>query len=267
MLLSALLENRKLCGALLGLVVFGVVYFLTTLPGDPPPSGAAEEEEEEEREAPRDFTLEQLREFDGIKSDKIYVAMKGDVFDVSSNRGMYGSDGSYGFLAGRDASRCLAKMSLEASDLDGSIEDLSVSESDALDEWHTTFKHVKCYPRAGRLSTPPPPETRLSLADLGKCLDQTRPPPPGRLQAPLLVAVRGIVYDVSYGGVDHYGPKGPYYKFCGRDASRALAKMSLDPSDIDDTTDLSDLSDKEVAILDDWEKLFKRKYPAVGVVL
>ena len=51
----------------------------------------------------------------------------------------------------------------------------------------------------------------------------------------------------------------------GADASRALAKMSFEPSDVArGWPDLGDLDEKAVKILDDWEKLFKRKYPAVG---
>eukprot|EP00635_Sarcinochrysidales_sp_CCMP3193_P003740 CAMPEP_0118889636 /NCGR_PEP_ID=MMETSP1166-20130328/463_1 /TAXON_ID=1104430 /ORGANISM="Chrysoreinhardia sp, Strain CCMP3193" /LENGTH=277 /DNA_ID=CAMNT_0006828229 /DNA_START=135 /DNA_END=968 /DNA_ORIENTATION=- len=262
------LENKVVSGALLGFVVFVVVYFLTTLPSAKPPPPA----QEEEKEPPRDFTPAQLREFDGRNSEKIYVSIKRDVFDVTAKKEMYGPDGSYGTFAGRDASRCLGKMSLDAKDLDGPIDDLLNSEVDALDEWHTTFKHIKGYPVVGRLSEPPPPSERTwTRAELRACLDRDQATPPaGRLHAPLLVAVRGTVYDVSYGGVEHYGPGGPYYRFCGKDASRALAKMSLDPNDIDaaqDSSDLSDLDDKENKILDDWQALFARKYPAVGTLL
>ncbi len=69
------------------------------------------EEEEEEPEPPRNFTLEQLREFDGEGDKPIYVAVKGDVFDVTRGRTFYGKGGWYGVLAGRDASRALALMS------------------------------------------------------------------------------------------------------------------------------------------------------------
>lgn len=35
----------------------------------------------------------------------MYLAIKGDVFDVSAKRYIYGPGGSYSFFAGRDASR------------------------------------------------------------------------------------------------------------------------------------------------------------------
>ena len=46
--------------------------------------------EEEEKEPPRDFTIEQLRKFDGTNNQPIYVSLKFDVFDVSQASGFYG---------------------------------------------------------------------------------------------------------------------------------------------------------------------------------
>nr|CAD1825030.1 unnamed protein product [Ananas comosus var. bracteatus] len=78
---------------------------------------------------------------------------------------------------------------------------------------------------------------------------------------PIYVAVRGAVYDVS-AGRGFYGPGGAYAVFAGRDASRALAKMSTAAADV--SGDLSGLSDKEIAVLNDWENKFRAKYPVVG---
>lgn len=44
---------------------------------------------------------------------------------------------------------------------------------------------------------------------------------------PILLAVRGLVFDVSKGR-DFYGPDGAY-PFSGKEVARALAKTSLDP--------------------------------------
>ncbi len=38
----------------------------------------------------RDFTIEQLREFDGSEGKDIYISLKGDVFDVTEARELYG---------------------------------------------------------------------------------------------------------------------------------------------------------------------------------
>ena len=79
----------------------------------------------------------------------------------------------------------------------------------------------------------------------------------------LLVGVRGTLYDVSSNG-EMYGKGGSYNLFAGIDASRALAKMSFKPEDLNG--DLEGLSQSERDCLDEWEQKFKDKYPAVGKV-
>lgn len=81
---------------------------------------------------------------------------------------------------------------------------------------------------------------------------------------PILLAAKGVVYDVTRGR-DFYGAGGAYNLFTGRDCSRALAKMSLDPKDV--TEDVSDLTADERKVLDDWVVKFEAKYPVVGRVL
>ncbi|KAG8063582.1 hypothetical protein GUJ93_ZPchr0003g18587 [Zizania palustris] len=78
---------------------------------------------------------------------------------------------------------------------------------------------------------------------------------------PILIAIRGQVYDVSRGRL-FYGPQGPYSLFAGRDASRALALMSFDPIDL--TGDLEGIGPDEIEVLQDWEDKFKERYPRVG---
>ncbi|CAK9221221.1 unnamed protein product [Sphagnum jensenii] len=80
---------------------------------------------------------------------------------------------------------------------------------------------------------------------------------------PILVAIRGNIYDVS-SGKSFYGPGGSYAVFSGKDASRALAKMSTKSEDV--SADLDGLTEKEIQVLDDWDKKFKAKYPVVGHV-
>ncbi|KDP30537.1 hypothetical protein JCGZ_15246 [Jatropha curcas] len=78
---------------------------------------------------------------------------------------------------------------------------------------------------------------------------------------PLLMAIKGQIYDVSSSRM-FYGPGGPYAKFAGRDASRALALLSFDPQDL--TGNLKGLSDSELEVLQDWEYKFMEKYVKVG---
>jgi membrane-associated progesterone receptor component len=61
-----------------------------------------------------------------------------------------------------------------------------------------------------------------------------------------------------------YGPGGPYALFAGRDASRALAKMSFEPEDL--TSDISGLGPFELDALQDWEYKFMSKYVKVGTI-
>jgi membrane-associated progesterone receptor component len=80
---------------------------------------------------------------------------------------------------------------------------------------------------------------------------------------PILVAIRGKIYDVT-SGKSFYGPGGSYAVFSGKDASRALAKMSTNSEDV--VPDLDGLTDKEIGVLNDWDQKFAAKYPVVGRV-
>ena len=253
--------------ALLLCIAFGA-YVAYVVTNEPVRDGtqAAPDEKEDETEPPRDFTAQQLRAFDGKDDDTpLYVSLKGDVFDVSEARSFYGPGGGYALFAGRDASKCLATMSLEEADLDQPVDDLNFGEREQLDEWHFKFKEMKGYPLLGRLAAPEDGSAYISRKELlargtGSCA-----PFKGRCCAEHLIAVRGQVYDVGYGGVEFYGAGCSYHLFCGRDASRALSKMSFKPEDVEKGwPDLGDLDAKDTKILDDWEKLFARKYPVVA---
>ncbi|KAI4378147.1 hypothetical protein MLD38_015669 [Melastoma candidum] len=61
-----------------------------------------------------------------------------------------------------------------------------------------------------------------------------------------------------------YGPGGPYALFAGKDASRALAKMSFEEKDL--TGDISGLGPFELDALQDWEYKFMSKYVKVGTI-
>ncbi|KAF7085055.1 hypothetical protein CFC21_088543 [Triticum aestivum] len=80
---------------------------------------------------------------------------------------------------------------------------------------------------------------------------------------PLLMAIKGQIYDVTQSRM-FYGPGGPYALFAGRDASRALAKMSFELSDL--TSDVSGLGPLEVEALQEWEQKFMGKYVKVGTI-
>jgi len=91
----------------------------------------------------QDFTLEQLREYDGVKSNgRILMGVLGRVFDVSNASDFYGPGGPYSVFAGRDASRALATFSVDASQFKDTYDDLSdlkPSQMSSVKEWEMQF--------------------------------------------------------------------------------------------------------------------------------
>lgn len=92
----------------------------------------------------RDFTLEELKFYDGVQSDgRILIAVLGQVFDVSRSYEFYGPEGPYSVFAGRDASRALGTFSVDASQFKNGHDDLSdlkQSQLDQIREWEMQFK-------------------------------------------------------------------------------------------------------------------------------
>lgn len=116
---------------------------------------AFEPKEPVELDPPKDtpFTKEELSRHDGIKSPTLYVGVKGVVFDVTKNVKAYGPGTSYHVFTGKEASRGLAKSSLEPEDnrpdISDKIDDLSEKELGVLDDWYTFFS--KRYNIVGRV--------------------------------------------------------------------------------------------------------------------
>ncbi|KAH6770866.1 membrane-associated progesterone binding protein 3 [Perilla frutescens var. hirtella] len=104
---------------------------------------------------------------------------------------------------------------------------------------------------------PPPVQLGEITAEELKLYDGADP------KKPLLMAIKGQIYDVSQSRM-FYGPGGPYALFAGKDASRALAKMSFEEKDL--TGDVSGLGVFELEALQDWEYKFMSKYVKVGTV-
>ncbi|KAG0477536.1 hypothetical protein HPP92_013856 [Vanilla planifolia] len=108
----------------------------------------------------------------------------------------------------------------------------------------------------------PEPELPAEPVQIGEVtLEELKAYDGSNPKKPLLVAIKGNIYDVSRSRM-FYGPGGPYSLFAGRDASRALALMSFDHNDL--TGNLEGLSDSELDVLQDWEEKFMEKYVKVG---
>jgi membrane-associated progesterone receptor component len=109
---------------------------------------------------------------------------------------------------------------------------------------------------------PPPPLPEAEARDYSLAeLAQYDGSDPGK---PLLLAIRGQVYDVGRGR-DFYGPGGPYGMFAGKDCTRALAKVAFDPDLF--TGDMEGLDQEELDKLEEWIEMFEGKYRRVGRLL
>ncbi|XP_041927264.1 neudesin [Alosa sapidissima] len=79
---------------------------------------------------------------------------------------------------------------------------------------------------------------------------------------PIYMAINGVVFDVTT-GKDFYAKGAPYNALVGKDSTRAVAKMSLDPEDL--THDTTGLTEEQLESLDRvFTGTYKAKYPIVG---
>lgn len=79
--------------------------------------------------AERGYSSEQLAQYDGSDGSRpLLMGVRGFVFDVSAGDRFYGPDASYHALIARDASRAVARMSIDASDLNDQCDSLDGSE-------------------------------------------------------------------------------------------------------------------------------------------
>ncbi|KAF8896854.1 cytochrome b5-like heme/steroid binding domain-containing protein [Gymnopilus junonius] len=96
---------------------------------------------------------------------------------------------------------------------------------------------------------------------------KTLEPFSGRDGGRILLAINGIVFDVT-AGRNFYGPNGMYGNFAGRDASRGMAKQSFDLemlTPVDQPLDkLDDLKQDEIDNMKGWIEHFSNKYIICG---
>jgi glycerol-3-phosphate dehydrogenase len=85
---------------------------------------------------------------------------------------------------------------------------------------------------------------------------------------PILLAVFGDVFDVSFGGENGepsmYGVGSGYHALAGKACTRALALMSVASKDIDKGDDLSGLSKEDIESAQSWHRFMLKKYKVVG---
>jgi len=273
------IEDTFICMMILFLVVSGCFWYDSL--SKKTPSSEPVELEEEPTDPPRNFTAKQLLKFNGTKDANdeekpIYLSVQGRVFNVTKGKDFYGPGSPYENFAGHECGVAFAKFSFDTEFLDdvkGCDEKLNWFEKEELYGWIEKFSYYRNYPELGRLIPDedlPDSNKVITMEELNKNngLETSKDKiPTGYATAPVYVALRNKVFDVSFGGVPMYGPGGPYHRFAGKDVSRALAKMSFEEGDLENT-DISDLTEKQVKVLDDWVKTFEEKklYPIVGTL-
>lgn len=118
----------------------------------PKNAGSLKPSEPELPKLRRDFTVQELRAYDGTQPDgRVLIAVNGTVYDVTKGKRFYGPGGPYATFAGRDASRNLATFSVEVNEKDDvdDLSDLSAMEMDSVREWEMQFKEK--YELVGKL--------------------------------------------------------------------------------------------------------------------
>ncbi|XP_054264894.1 neuferricin-like isoform X1 [Macrosteles quadrilineatus] len=82
------------------------------------------------------FTEEEIKQFNGISKDKrLYLAILGNVFDVSKAAKYYGPGETYNAFTGRDGSRAFVTGDFTESGLTDDVEGLTLQELRSLNDW------------------------------------------------------------------------------------------------------------------------------------
>lgn len=104
------------------------------------------------------LTEAQLAKHDGTDPKlPIYMAIDGQVFDVTEGRKFYGPGGSYSFFAGKDAARAYATGCFETH-LTHDLRGLSPEQLAKINGWASFYRNHHTYTRVGTVIHPPIPE-------------------------------------------------------------------------------------------------------------
>jgi len=109
------------------------------------------DEQVEDTKGVKVFTKDELAKYDGSSgSPGLYLALLGQVFDVSKGKDYYGPGGGYSFFSGRDASRAFVTGDFEEKGLVDTVEGLTKDDYLGLEEWSSFYN--KDYKKIGLLS-------------------------------------------------------------------------------------------------------------------
>lgn len=96
------------------------------------------------------FTAEDLAQYDGQNGGPIYLSVMGIVYDVTAGRDFYGVGSAYGCFAGKECSRCLAKMEINDKEANAGWANLNEEHAKTMLEWKA--KYDSKYPIVGRFA-------------------------------------------------------------------------------------------------------------------
>lgn len=93
----------------------------------------------------KEFTVEELGQFNGKEGRPLYVSIMGNVYDCSDATEHYGEGKEHAIFAGKDISRCMGKWMNEETELNAAWDNLSEESMKRLQEWSDRFsKKYKC---------------------------------------------------------------------------------------------------------------------------
>ncbi|KAF9582856.1 hypothetical protein BGW38_010657 [Lunasporangiospora selenospora] len=101
------------------------------------------------------FTQQELAQYDGTDVKKpIYLAIRGEVFDVTQGRPYYSRGGNYGFFSGRDASRAYTTGCFQTH-LTHDLRGLSPAQIADVDGWADFYRNHPKYYKVGTVILEP----------------------------------------------------------------------------------------------------------------
>ncbi|KAF9179649.1 hypothetical protein BGZ51_006765 [Haplosporangium sp. Z 767] len=101
------------------------------------------------------LTQKELAQYDGSDpTKKIYLAVKGEVFDVTAGRPYYGKGGGYGFFSGKDASRAYTTGCFQTH-LTHDLRGLTANQLADIDGWVKFYRDHSKYFKVGTVILDP----------------------------------------------------------------------------------------------------------------
>ena len=98
------------------------------------------------------MTVEELAQMDGrTETTPIYLAVKGQIYDVSAARNLYGPGKSYHSFVGKDSSRGFATGCLEPSCMVATLDGLSDEQIQEVHRWAELYHTHDKYKCVGKL--------------------------------------------------------------------------------------------------------------------